>query len=427
MKWSGSPSLRKSLIPLGSVRRDPNNARLHPEASLSAIRAAYTRFGQQKPIVVSRDGVVVAGNGQHEAAEALGWTHIAAVETELDGVERQAYAVADNQVPELARWDHEALGRLLSIDRFEPATLGFDAADVRQVLAKADAAGRGAVSDVDVPDVGDRPVSRIGDVWVMGGHRLMCGDSTDEPTVQKLMGGKRANLVLTDPPYGVSYVGKTKDAMEIENDGSAGLRDLLRASLGLAYSVCLPGAVWYVAAPAGPQSLDFSAVLSELKVWRQTLAWVKDSMVLGHSDYHYRHEAVYYGWVPGADHSRPPTRNCTSVLEFDRPKASREHPTMKPVPLWAALMGNSTVRGDICYEPFSGSGTTVVAAEQLGRRCFAIELDPRYVDVAVKRWQAMTGKKAVRESDGAVFGETPPPTRKKVSLPARAPVRRKVH
>jgi site-specific DNA-methyltransferase (adenine-specific) len=144
-------------------------------------------------------------------------------------------------------------------------------------------------------------------------------------------------------------------------------------------------------------------VLEDLKVWRQTLAWVKDSMVLGHSDYHYKHEAIFYGWTPGAGHQGPPDRTRTSVLEFARPKASREHPTMKPLPLWAELVGNSSKRGGIVYDPFSGSGTTLIACEQLGRRCRTIEIEPRYADVAVIRWQTLTGKQAVLEGSGQTF------------------------
>jgi site-specific DNA-methyltransferase (adenine-specific) len=169
--------------------------------------------------------------------------------------------------------------------------------------------------------------------------------------------------------------------------------------------VCRPGAVWYVAAPPGTQFAVFAGVLGGLGIWRQTLAWVKDSMVLGRSDYHYRHEAIFYGWVPGESHRAPPDRTRTSVLEFARPRASREHPTMKPPALWAELMGNSSGRGDLVYEPFSGSGTTIVTAEQLRRRCRAVEIEPRYVDVAVRRWQTLTGKPATLDGDGRSFAE----------------------
>ncbi len=250
------------------------------------------------------------------------------------------------------------------------------------------------VPECTVPDPPVTSTTKVGDLFKLGSHRLLCGDSTDLAVVDRLLNGEKADLVLTDPPYGVDYTGKTEDALKIENDGEPGLEGLLRDSLALALTGSRPGAVWYVAAPAGPQFKAFATVLTELGVWRQTLTWVKDSMVLGHSDYHYKHEALFYGWTPGAAHHQPPDRTRTSVLEFDRPKASKEHPTMKPLSLWTELMGNSTSKGDLVYDPFLGSGTSILAAEQLGRRCYGLELDPRYVDVVIRRWEIFTGKKA---------------------------------
>jgi site-specific DNA-methyltransferase (adenine-specific) len=223
------------------------------------------------------------------------------------------------------------------------------------------------------------------------------GDATVAADVSRLLSGQSIDLVLSDPPYGVDYVGKTEEALTIQNDGEQDLGALLGSSMKLALGACRPGAVWYIAAPAGPQFAAFAVVLAELGVWRQTLVWVKDTMVLGRSDYHYRHEAIFYGWAPGAAHRPPPDRTRTSVLEFDRPKASREHPTMKPLPLWAELVGNSTARGGLVYDPFAGSGTSIVACEQRGRVCRAMEIDPRYADVCVARWEKLTGRKAERE------------------------------
>jgi site-specific DNA-methyltransferase (adenine-specific) len=247
-----------------------------------------------------------------------------------------------------------------------------------------------------VPEPPPDPVTKPGDLIELGDHRLLCGDSTKREDVDRVLGGERPATTCSDPPYGVEYVGKTKDALTVRNDGAAGLRQLLTDSLGHAFDVCLEGAVWYVAAPAGPQFEDFAAVLSKLGVWRQTLVWVKDSMVLGRSDYHYRHEAIFYGWKPGKAHREPPDRTQTTVWEVPRPKASREHPTMKPVALYARMLKNSTTVGSVVYEPFCGSGTTLIAAEQLGRRCYGIEIDPGYCDVVVARWEAFTGRKVER-------------------------------
>jgi len=236
----------------------------------------------------------------------------------------------------------------------------------------------------------------VGRLRLRSRHRVLCGDSTKAEDVERLMDGQKADAVITDPPYGVDYVGKTKDALVVHNDGRDGLNDLLTNALGYAADFCKSGGIWYVAAPPGPQFADFASVLSNLEIWRQTLVWVKDVMVLGRSDYHYRHEAIFYGWKPGAAHQDPPDRKQTTVWEFDRPKASREHPTMKPVSLYAKMLENSTRQDSVIYEPFGGSGTTLIAAEQLDRRCFGMEISPQYCDVIVRRFENLTGEEAVR-------------------------------
>jgi DNA modification methylase len=399
-----APPLLPLAVPIETLNLDPANARTHDERNLAAIRGSLARFGQRLPLVVQEQGMIVrAGNGRLLAARELGWTHVAAVVVDESEVEATAFAIADNRSSELAEWDDETLAKLLeSLPDEAFAATGFDDTDLKELLDRL--APAEAAQD-EVPEPPEAPVSRRGDLWLLGDHRLLCGDSTSAEDVQRLLAGEQADLVLTDPPYGVSYVGKTEEALEIANDGEEGLDGLLEAALGLAAEHCRAGAVWYVAAPAGPQFAAFGTVLGNLGIWRQTLVWVKDSMVLGHSDYHYKHEAVFYGWVPGSEHRQPPDRTRTTVLEFERPKASREHPTMKPLALWAELMGNSSGRGDLCYEPFSGSGTSIVTAEQLGRRCRAMELEARYVDVAVRRWEVLTGQHAVLEGDGRTFAE----------------------
>jgi len=396
--------LRHLAVPLTELTLDPSNARKHNERNLAAIAGSLKRFGQRFPIVVQRQGMVVrAGNGRLLAAKQLGWSHLACVVVDESEVEATAFAISDNRTSELAEWDDETLTRLLESLPLEMLEVtGFNQAELDDLIEELRPT---EVQEDEVPEPPTTAISKPGDLWVLGEHRLLCGDSTKEADVARVLAGSRADLILTDPPYGVSYVGKTEQALEIANDGVEGLQGLLRPALGLAAANSRPGAVWYVAAPAGPQFAVFASVLEELKVWRQTLAWVKDSMVLGHSDYHYKHEAIFYGWTPGAEHQAPPDRTRTSVLEFARPKASREHPTMKPLPLWAELLGNSSKRGGIVYDPFSGSGTTLLACEQLGRKCRTIEIEPRYADVAVIRWQQLTGKDAVLEGDGRTFAE----------------------
>jgi site-specific DNA-methyltransferase (adenine-specific) len=265
---------------------------------------------------------------------------------------------------------------------------------------------------------------------------LLCGDSTDGQQMRRVMDGELAAAVITDPPYGVSYVGKTSDALPVHNDGAETLLPLLDAALTSACELCVAGGCWYVAAPAGPQFFDFATVLTKLGIWRQTLVWVKHALVLGRSDYHYQHEAIFHGWKPGADHrlppdypedkggdfrtehgsivygwkpdgphQPPPDRKQTTLWCFDRPAASREHPTMKPVALFERMIANSTQGGALVLEPFMGSGTTLIACERLGRRCFGLEISPQYCDVIVKRWENFTGQKAQLASAGNSHGK----------------------
>jgi DNA modification methylase len=241
-----------------------------------------------------------------------------------------------------------------------------------------------------------------GQLWQLGEHRLICGDCTDKAVVERLMGGEKAVCMWTDPPYGVEYVGKTKDALTIENDGADGLEGLLLSSFSVANDILEPGAPFYVAHPAGALQVIFLNTVVAVG-WRihEQLVWVKDSMVLGHSDYHYKHEPILYGWTPGegrsgrGDHegSRWHGDNSqVSVFEIPRPKRSELHPTMKPPELVQAHLNNSTMPGEIVYEPFDGSGTTLVACEQIGRICRACELSPKFVAVALERWSTMTGQ-----------------------------------
>jgi site-specific DNA-methyltransferase (adenine-specific) len=242
--------------------------------------------------------------------------------------------------------------------------------------------------DDEAPEVPEDPVSQLGEIYELGAHRLMCGDSTDGDQVLKLMDGEMADLVWTDPPYGVSYVGKTSDALKIDNDDldPAGLETFLRLAFNQAFNASRPGAAWFIAAPPGPLFIPFGIVLLELGVWRQTLVWLKNSLVLGRSDYHYRHESICYGWKPGALHTEPPNRKGDTIWEFDRPSSSREHPTMKPIPLIEQAIKNHTNQKNVVLDLFGGSGSTIIASAKTGRVCRMMELDPKYCDVIRKRW-----------------------------------------
>ncbi|MCP4660999.1 MAG: site-specific DNA-methyltransferase [bacterium] len=410
---SPGAALLLERVRIDAVTPDPLNKRTHDERNVRAIAESLTRFGQQTPIVIDEQGVVLKGNGTLEAARSLGWTEIDAVRTSLTKREAEAYAVADNRTADLAGWQERELADFLvalhNLDELEG--VGYTEEDIDALLAKIEEEGQAAGNEVDDPGPSEppaTPVTETGDLWLLGDHRVVCGDSTDKGAVALVMGGAQADILWTDPPYGVSYVGKTADALEIENDGLQGaeLSELLRGAFAAADAACRPGACWYVAAPAGPQFLEFAAVLAEMGIWRQTLAWVKDVFVMGHSDFHYKHESLLYGWVEGAAHRPPPDRTQDTVWEFDRPKASREHPTMKPLGLVCHSLEMSSGPGALAIDPFLGSGTTLIACEQLGRKCYGIEISPAYVDVIVRRWQDATGREATLESTGETFAET---------------------
>jgi DNA modification methylase len=394
-------------VALDALHPDPANARLHNEANMAAIKASLARFGQVEPLVVSAaTQQIVGGHGRLAAMRSLGWTECDVVEIDLNSIDSTALAIALNRSAELATWDEETLSKLLASLRDEGALdgVGFSDNELNELLAQFDTATND-VNDVAPEDPPADPVSRLGDVWTLGDHRLLCGDSTDPTGFDTVLEGERADLVWTDAPYGVNYVGGTEDELTIENDDLQGadLERFLRAAFTATAAACKPGAVWYVAAPSGPNFLPFAQVLADLGVWRQTLVWVKDALVLGRSDYHYRHEALFYGWTPGAAHQPPPTRDQDTIWECPRPKASPLHPTTKPTALVVRAIENSSKRGAIVLDGFCGSGTTILAAEQTRRRARGIELDPRYCDVIIKRWQTATGRQVTL--DGRSFDD----------------------
>jgi len=255
----------------------------------------------------------------------------------------------------------------------------------------------------EVPPVPARPRTRAGELWVLGEHRLLCGDATSSKDVRRLLAGDRADLLWTDPPYGVNYAGKTESRLRIANDVAAGIDRLLERAFFAIDEVLRPGARLYVAHPAGALSVAFG-IRFLAQGWRlhQTLMWCKDAMVLGRSDYHYSHEPIHYGYKPGPGRWGRGAKGWhggndqTSVFHVPRPKASRDHPTAKPVELIRRCVANSCLPGQVVLDPFCGSGSTVIAAEQFGVRCFALEIDPGYCDVIVTRWESFTGQKARR-------------------------------
>jgi DNA modification methylase len=384
-------------IAIDKLLLDPANARKHGQKNLDSIKGSLAKFGQQKPIVVNADNVIVAGNGTMQAAKELGWKEINIVRTDLKGSDITAFGIADNRTSELAEWDDKVLSELLEglkAEDFDLSAIGFDIDDMNEMIG--DKNKEGLTDPDDVPEPPKVPKTKLGDIWQLGNHRLMCGDSTDALQIERLMDGQKADMWLTDPPYNVAYEGKTKEAMTIQNDsmGDGDFREFLKKCYAAADAVMKPGAVFYIW-HADSEGYNFRGAAFDIgwKV-RQCLIWKKSSMVMGRQDYHWRHEPCLYGWKEGAGHLWASDRKQTTILEFDRPSRNGEHPTMKPVVLFEYQMLNNTKGADIVLDSFGGSGTTMIAAEQNGRYARLMEFDPIYCDVIIKRWEDFTGQKA---------------------------------
>lgn len=376
--------------PIKSIRPYEKNPRRNDEA-VDAVAASIREFGWQQPIVVDRDGVIIAGHTRYKAAKKLKCDTVpVVVADELTEDQVKAYRLADNKTGELAEWDTALLGEeLAELADFDMSQFGFD------TILQEEA--REAEEDDYEVNPPEEPKAKLGDIYQLGRHRLMCGDSTDAESVYQLCQDGQVDMLLTDPPYGVDYTGKTKDALKIQNDATSDetLRDMLADAFSAANNIMKPGAVFYIW-HADSKALVFR-IACQMAGWevRQVLIWVKNTMVMGRQDYQWKHEPCLYGWKDGAGHLWASDRKQTTILNFDRPTKNKEHPTMKPVKLFDYQIQNNKKGGDIVLDLFGGSGTTIVACEQNGRCARVMELDPRYVDVIIDRWEKLTGEKAV--------------------------------
>ena len=387
------------MMPIESVIPNPRNPNTHPESQIELLAKIISAQGWRAPITIStRSGFIVRGHGRLLAARKLGLAEVP--------VDRQDYSndaaewadlIADNRLSELSKIDVPLLKDL--IQEIEPGMFELTAYTMDEIDAMLDGA-QDVVEDTFDTDKAlkeiDEPVSRLGDVYSLGNHRLMCGDSTVLSEVECLLGGGKSDMLLTDPPYNVDYVGKTKDALTIQNDkkDDSGFRQFLTDAFVNATAVMKPGAVFYIW-HADSEGYNFRAACKDAG-WqvRQCLIWNKNSLVMGRQDYHWKHEPCLYGWKEGASHLWASDRKQTTVLNFDRPQRNGEHPTMKPLALLAYQITNNTKGEDLVLDLFGGSGSTLIACEQLGRKCCMMELDPKYCDVIVKRWEELTGGKA---------------------------------
>lgn len=376
--------------PIKSIRPYEKNPRRNDEA-VDAVAASIREFGWQQPIVVDKDGVIIAGHTRYKAAKKLKCDTVpVVVADDLTEDQVKAYRLADNKTGELAEWDTALLGEeLAELADFDMSQFGFDTILQEEV--------REAEEDDYEVNPPEEPKAKPGDIYQLGRHRLMCGDSTDAESVYQLCQDGQVDMLLTDPPYGVDYTGKTRDAMKIQNDATSDetLRDMLADAFSAANNIMKPGAVFYIW-HADSKALVFR-IACQMAGWevRQVLIWAKNTMVMGRQDYQWKHEPCLYGWKDGAGHLWASDRKQTTILNFDRPTKNKEHPTMKPVKLFDYQIQNNTKGGDIVLDLFGGSGTTIVACEQNGRCARVMELDPRYVDVIIDRWEKLTGEKAV--------------------------------
>lgn len=363
------------------------NAKKHPKDQIKKIAASIQRFGFRQPIVADKNGVIIIGHGRFEAAKELGMTSVpVTIADDLTDGEISALRLADNKLNE-SEWDMELVNMELGeLDAELKELTGFEAMEVLE--AQED--------DFDTTPP-EEPKSKLGDLYQLGEHRLLCGSATVITDVERLMDGEYADLIVTDPPYNVAYTGKTKDALKIENDemDNEGFHQFLLDAFVSMFMFTKDGAGFYVF-HADSEGYNFRGSLVEAGfLIKQCCIWVKQTLVMGRQDYQWQHEPVLYGWKPGEAHHWYSDRKQTTLWNFNRPSRSPEHPTTKPIDLIAYPIENSSQKGEIVMDLFGGSGSTLIACEQLKRRCRMTELDPRYVDVIIARWEKLTGGKAV--------------------------------
>ena len=378
------------LVPTDRLIPYVNNARTHSAEQVNKLRASLREFGFINPVIVDRNLNVIAGHGRILAAKEEKIPEVPCVYVDyLTEAQKKAYILADNRMAMDAGWDEELLRveiEALQAEAFDVSLTGFDEKEITDLFKDTD--GTGAEDDYfDLSEALEKAafVER-GDVWTVGRHRLMCGDATVEEDVLKLMDGKKANLILTDPPYGVSF--QSSDGLSIQNDSIKGeeFYQFLLASMQNMVSVLEPGGAAYVF-HADTEGLNFRRAFVDAGLHLAGCCiWVKNSLVLGRSDYQWQHEPVLYGFLKNGKHSWYSDRKQTTIWNFDKPKRNKNHPTSKPLDLLAYPIGNSTQANAIVLDTFGGSGSTLMACEQTNRICCTMELDEKYASVILRRY-----------------------------------------
>jgi len=404
---------RLELRPISELVPYARNARIHSDEQIRQLRASLREFGFVAPVLIDLKNNIISGHARVMAAAAEDMEQGPCVLVEhLTDAQRRAYILADNRLAEQASWDDELVRielQALQDAGIDITITGFSDDDVKLEDAID------PVDDAYEPELPVNPRSERGQIYQLGRHRLMCGDATDSADLSALMDGQQAHLLLTDPPYNVDYTGAHGKKLENDALSDKDYYDFLRRAFDGSFKCLVPGSSYYIWHADGEPGRIVRNALHDLGIYvRQCLIWVKQRGVLSRQDYHWQHEpclhgqtalecgdtwdeheSCLYGWKDGKAHLWCSDRKQTTVLEFDTPSKSADHPTMKPVPLFAYQIVNSTMPGAVVLDIFAGSGTTAIACEQVGRVAYLMEADPRYVDVIIDRWERFTGQKAV--------------------------------
>jgi DNA modification methylase len=398
--------MRIEVWPIDQVIPYARNARTITAAAIDKVAGSIREFGWRQPIVVDAHRVIIVGHTRLLAARKLDMTEVPVHVADLTPAQVKAYRLMDNRSHDETSWDYALLGpELLDLQALGLGNLeltGFDQNEIADFLAGAASPGQeGLTPDDEAPALPSAPVTQPGELWLLGQHRLLCGDATVPADLHRVLAGDRADLVIVDPPYNVDYEGATKDKLRIAGDkmtDAAFFEFLLAAYRNLA-AVTRNGAGIYVF-HADTEGVNFRRALVDAG-WKlaQCCVWVKQTIVMGRQDYHWQHEPILYGWKPGASHRWFTDRKQSTVWNFDKPSRSTDHPTMKPVDLISYPILNSSRAGEIVLDTFGGSGSTLIACAKHGRQARLLEIDPKYCDVIIRRWEAWSGEKALNEEN----------------------------